>query len=75
MGNASEFVSVEHTNRVHIKAGLKLMELKKAKWDAFGSKDCFVEAVENCLNPSTLRRQKAARDPGTKVIRVKSHIS
>ncbi|KAI1149605.1 hypothetical protein F4825DRAFT_468932 [Nemania diffusa] len=74
MGNASEFVSVEHTNRVHIKAGLKLMELKKAKWDAFGSKDCFVEAVENCLNPSTLRRQKAARDPGTKVIRVKTIV-
>ncbi|KAI0904210.1 peptidase S8/S53 domain-containing protein [Ustulina deusta] len=32
-----------------MKAGLKLKKLKAEKWDGFASKDCFVEAVENCL--------------------------
>ncbi|KAI0441003.1 S8 family peptidase [Xylaria telfairii] len=49
LGNPSDFGDVGHTNRVHVKAGLKLRKLKEEKWDGFASKDCFVEAVENCL--------------------------
>ncbi|KAK5635063.1 hypothetical protein RRF57_010775 [Xylaria bambusicola] len=63
MGNASEPFSVEHINRVHIKAGLKLRELKKTKWDGFRSKGCFDEAVENCLESvnfkETTNRQRS----------------
>ncbi|KAI1742163.1 S8 family peptidase [Xylaria scruposa] len=76
IGNASELVSVEHTNRVHIKAGLKLRELKKAKWDAFRSKDDFVEAVENCLESvnfkeTTSRRRSRHQSDSSE----KSHLS
>ncbi|KAI0405910.1 S8 family peptidase [Xylaria palmicola] len=76
MGNASELVSVEHINRLHIKAGLKLRELKRAKWEAFGSKDCFVEAVENCLESvnfkeTTSRRRSRHQSDSSE----KSHLS
>ncbi|KAI0515128.1 S8 family peptidase [Xylaria bambusicola] len=55
MGSSSESFSVEHINRVHIKAELKLRELKKTKWDGFRSKACFDEAVENCLESVNFR--------------------
>ncbi len=45
----SQLGGIEHTNKIHMKAGLKLKKLKAEKWDGFASKDCFVEAVENCL--------------------------
>ncbi|KAI8630893.1 S8 family peptidase [Xylariaceae sp. FL1651] len=76
MGSASELSTVEHTNRVHIKAGLKLRELKKAKWDAFTSKDYFVEAVENCLESVNFKEtasRRRSRHPSDSS--EKSHLS
>ncbi|GAW27214.1 putative S8 family [Rosellinia necatrix] len=54
-----------------MKARRKLEELKDAKWDAFGSKDCFVEAVENCLhsvnfNETNRQRSRHKRDSSEK---------
>ncbi|KAF7503911.1 hypothetical protein GJ744_002992 [Endocarpon pusillum] len=65
-----------HTNRAHIKAKMKMKELKKAMWDGFRWKDYFVEAVENCLdstnfkeNPERRRsRRRGDRNEGDKTV-------
>ncbi|KAJ2985363.1 hypothetical protein NUW58_g5571 [Xylaria curta] len=61
MGNFLDFGNVEHANRVHMKAKTKLRELKKATWDGFASKDCFVEAVENCLESFNFKETTKSR--------------
>ena len=54
-----------HMNIAHVKAKMKLKELKKAKWDGFRWKDYFVEAVGNCLDSTnfkeTPKRRKSRR--------------
>ena len=61
----SKLSLLPHTNIAHVKAKMKLKELKKAKWDGFRWKDYFVEAVENCLDSTnfkeTPKRQKSRR--------------
>ncbi|KAI0534378.1 S8 family peptidase [Xylaria digitata] len=76
MGVASETGLIEHTNRIHRKAELKLRELKNTKWDAFASKGYFDEAVENCLESFNFKETESCRrfrhqnDPSGK-----SHLS
>ncbi|CZR61671.1 uncharacterized protein PAC_11568 [Phialocephala subalpina] len=61
----SKLSLLAHTNRAHIKAKMKLRELKNAKWDDFQWKDYFIEAVENCLDyanfKETPKRRKSRR--------------
>ncbi|KAI1843016.1 hypothetical protein JX266_010869 [Neoarthrinium moseri] len=43
------------TNKAHIRAKLKLKQLKKEQWDGFHWKEYFVEAVENCLDSANFK--------------------
>ena len=65
----SKLSLLPHTNIAHVKAKMKLKELKKAKWDGFRWKDYFVEAVENCLDSTnfkeTPKRRKSRRHGDT----------
>ena len=57
----SKLSLISHTNRAHVKANMKLKELKEAKWDGFRWKDCFAEAVENCLDFSNFKETPRRR--------------
>lgn len=59
----SKLSLLAHTNTAHVKAKMKLKELKKAKWEGFRWKDYFVEAVENCLDSTNFKETPKSRKP------------
>ncbi|KIW24023.1 uncharacterized protein PV07_09762 [Cladophialophora immunda] len=50
-----------HTNTAHVKAKMKVKELKDARWDGFRWKDYFIEAVESCLDSASFKETAERR--------------
>lgn len=65
LGYDSRLKTAAHPNKSHIKARMKLRDLKAMDWSGFHGKDYFTRAVENCLDSVNFKGSlKARKKPG-----------